>query len=110
MENLNYTNLEIQKYFLSDEISSSQKRMIFRIRTRMENFGENFRGGRPFVMCPLCKLHLDNQDLCLQCPEVAKNIQTTGNIKEIYGENINKEIVTYMTKVAKLRKLESENW
>ena len=40
----------------------------------MERFGENFRGGQNMVVCPLCMLHLDSQDLSLQCPEVRKDI------------------------------------
>ena len=55
----------------------------------MERFGENLRGGQNMVMCPLCMLHLDSQDLSLQCPEVRKKINhTVGDIKEIYGEKI----------------------
>ena len=44
MDNLSYSDLKIQNYFLSDEISTSEKKMLFRIRTRMEQFGENFSG------------------------------------------------------------------
>ena len=65
MDNVSYTNLESQDYFRSDQISNDQERMIFKYRTRMERFGENFRGGQNIVMCLLCLLHPDSQDLRL---------------------------------------------
>ena len=109
MDNLSYSDLKIQNYFLSDEISTSEKKMLFRIRTRMEQFGENFRGGKDYVMCPLCKLHIDTQDLCLQCPEVAKKIKSSSDFKEMYGETIKKEIVKTVSQVIRLRSQENEN-
>ena len=110
MDNVSYTNLESQEYFKSDQISNDQKRMIFKYRTRMERFGENFRGSQNMVMCPLCSLHLDSQDLGLQCPEVRKEIHHSGgDIKEIYGEKIGKDIVNTVTKVMEIRKKMIEN-
>ena len=84
MDNLSYSDLKMQSYFTGDQISTSEKKMLFRVRTRMEKFGDNYRGGKEYVMCPLCKLHLDNQDLCLQCPEVVKEIKCRGELREIY--------------------------
>ena len=110
MEHVSYTNLESQEYLKSYQISNDQKRMIFKYRTRMERFGENLRGGQNMVMCPLCMLHLDSQDRSLQCPEVRKEINHTGgDIKEIYGEKIGKDIVNTVTKVMEIRKKMIEN-
>ena len=75
----------------------------------MERFGENYRGGKTHVMCPVCKLHYDNQDLVLQCPEVRKNIPDDGNMKELYSETINTDIVETLTKVMKFRTTKIEN-
>ena len=105
LDNVSYTDVECQEYFKSDQISSEQKRMIFKFRTRMERFGENFRGGQNIIMCPLCLLHPDNQDLSLQCPEVRKEINhSKGDIKEIYGDKIGRDIFNIVTKVMELRK------
>ena len=110
MDNVAYTKLECQEYFASNQISNDQKIMIFKCRTRMERFGENFRGGLERVMCPLCMLHLDSQDLCLQCPEVRKQTNTSGeDIKEIYGEKIGKDVVDTITKVMEIRRKLTEH-
>jgi hypothetical protein len=50
MDNVSVTNLESQEYFKSDQISNDQKRMIFKYRTMMERFGENFCGGKNMVI------------------------------------------------------------
>ena len=110
MDNVSYNKLEVQEYFRSDQISTDQKRTIFKYRTRMERFGENFRGGQTMVMCPVCMLHRDSQDLSLQCPEVKKEIgHNEGDIRELYGENIGRNIVNTVTKVLEIRKKMIDN-
>ena len=47
MENLKYSEITMQSYLKSDRISVSQKRTIFKFRTRMERFGENYRLAAP---------------------------------------------------------------
>ena len=84
MENLNYQELKIQKYLVSESTTSIQKKIVFKYRTRMENYGENFRGGASQVMCSLCKLHLDNQELVFQCQEIRSKIDVKGEMKDLY--------------------------
>ena len=50
MRNIDYSELTIQTYLLREDISIEQKRMLFKFRTRMIEFGENFRAGREKVM------------------------------------------------------------
>ena len=71
----------------------------------MENFGENFRGAGGPAICPLCKLHLDNQEQSLQCKVVKSEINIKGKIEDIYKEEIKMEIVETITNIAELRKL-----
>ena len=47
MNELWYTDMETQEYFKNTELNLEDIRITFRYRTRMENFGENFRGGAP---------------------------------------------------------------
>ena len=87
MKNVHYKKLEIQEYFETTAISLEQKRTIFRWRTRMEKFGENFRGVKGPIICPLCKTHLDNQALSLQCPVIKKETNmddTQRDIQDLY--------------------------
>ena len=93
MDNLNYSDLKMQSYFLKEDLNNNQKKTIFKLRTRMELFGENFRCGKARIICPLCGLHWDSQDLCLQCPKIIKEIEIKGNIKEVYKDNFENEIV-----------------
>ena len=77
------------------------------LRTRMERFGENFRAGNSPVICPLCKLHFDSQELSLQCPEIRKELEIkAGNYEEIYKDNIeSSNIVKTLVEITEIRKL-----
>ena len=110
MENLSYKDLKIQDYFLSDHLDYKQKQTIFKLRTRMERFGENFRAGNSPVICPLCKLHFDSQELSLQCPEIRKELEIkAGNYEEIYKDNIeSSNIVKTLVEITKIRKMENK--
>ena len=110
MNNLNYSDLKMQNYFVKGDLNTSQKKTIFKLRTRMENFGENYRCGKAHVICPLCGLHWDSQDLCLQCPKIRQELKTNGNISEIYKNEFKNEIVHIIMKVLeKRRELLTEN-
>ena len=109
MDNLSYNEHSLQRYFLSNLTSNSQKILIFKYCTKMERFGENYRGGKAHVMCPICALHYYIQDLALQCPEIRKNVPADGNLKEIYSETISNEIVETLFKVIKYRTMKIEN-
>ena len=55
MSNLEYTDLEMQAYLMDEKITTHQARSLFRFRTRIARFWENFKGGRPPELCPICK-------------------------------------------------------
>ena len=92
MENLTYTKLKMQNYLKSSEFNMNESLNIFKYRTRMADFGENFRAGYDRVLCPLCLGHLDNQSQSFQCIAINNEIKIQGNINELYGENIPKKI------------------
>ena len=70
----------------------------------MERFGEHFRGGAGPVPCPLCHLHLDNQEMSFQCTEIKKEIEIKGSISDVYKENIKSETIQTLIKISELRK------
>ena len=76
---------------LSQALKTKQKKLIFKGRVKMFEFGENYRGGRPQVTCPLCSLHLDNQEMSYQCPVVKSGVDIVGNIEDIYKKEIQPE-------------------
>ena len=62
MANLEYDAIEMQNYFLRGDVKIEQKRLIFKYRTRMAEYGENFRGGIQIVMCPFCDSYFESQE------------------------------------------------
>ena len=92
MDNLSYSKLELQKYLKLENLDASGARTLFRYRTRMANFGENFREGNCPVNCPLCGLHLDNQAMAFNnCPVLKANITIIGKYKELFKKNVSFE-------------------
>ena len=49
MKNLQYEDIQVQDYLTRCDINTEQKKLIFKYRTRMAEFGENYRGGRTQV-------------------------------------------------------------
>ena len=103
MENLEYSGLKIQTYFQLEGITTGQIRNIFKYRTRMAPYGENFRGGRESVACPLCKTHLDSQALGPMCPAIRKEISVSLDLNIVYSEDIDLETAKLVEKVLNTR-------
>ena len=77
---------------------------IFQVRTHMAKFGENYRAGADFVLCPLCSEDLDNLEHSFQCRTIRKEIEIEGEISDIYSGKVSKEIAQTVTKIIKTRK------
>ena len=69
----------------------------------MAKFGENYRGGREFVMCPLCLDHYDSQNLSFQCQVIKKKMIITGNPEDVYSDNVKMETVKTIQQIMKIR-------
>ena len=54
MRNLEYSKLELQSYLKLPGIKVDMPRNLFKFRTRMAPFGENFRGNQELITCLLC--------------------------------------------------------
>ena len=80
-----------------------QARIMFRFRIRMENFSENFKGGKPVKQCPICDENLDTQSHSYQCKVILKNIKISGNIEDIYNQTISKEAAKTLENIVKFR-------
>ena len=93
MKNLEYTELKMQKYFQETQFTKEQTHFIFKFRTRMAPFGENYRGGRDEIPCPACGKHRDSQALLVKCEVFQKHFNSCIDIQNIYTDNIDKETV-----------------
>ena len=104
LRNLHYDDLKMQNYLTNEETNIHQKKLLFKYRTRMEIFGENFRGGNGPATCPLCHLHLDNEEMSFQCQAIQSVMEIKGKMEDIYQQNIKKETVETITKISRYRK------
>ena len=102
-DNLLYTELKIQDYLLSEETSVQQKRILFKFRTRMSNFTENFRGPNPPIPCKICNMHVDSQNHAVNCIETMKNVKETGKYDEIFTNNISAGTAVMLEKILEFR-------
>ena len=109
MNNLEYKELKLQEYFQLPGIRIEQVREIFKFRTRMLTFGENFRGAKESVICPLCRSHADSQAWCLQCPAMMKELSSSVKLDGIYGDEVTIETAETIEEIMKIRKRIIEN-
>ena len=104
LKNLNYKSQKIQSNLTSNKYTLAQKKTIFQYKTRMAKFGENFRGGKEHIMCPLCGLHLDNQAMSYMCEEIKSVIKVVGDINSIYDDNIDVQTVKTICSISEFRR------
>ena len=74
MKALHYTDIQLQEYMKSNRFTVEESQLIFSFRTKTAKFHGNYRGRSEPQMCPLCNLHLDNQELALECPAVKSDV------------------------------------
>ena len=104
LSDLTYYELSMQKYLMNEDISFNEKKIIFKFRSKMADFGNNFKGGRKFTVCPLCKLHYDDQSLCLQCPKIREELGSNEEISDLFRSNVSKRTAKILQKVTSIRK------
>ena len=92
----------MQGYFKDSKITVIQAKILFRLTTRMENFGENFKGGRETKPCPLCDESKDTQSHSFQCSVLKLNIEVNGNYTE-------KKLANTVENIVKFRENYKEN-
>ena len=109
MDNLYYSEIKPQAYLTIETLNIEEIRNIFRWRTRMVRFGENYKGGREFVMCPLCRKHFDNQNMSLDCEIMRSKMNIQCKMTDIYAETVTKETAKVLLQMMKLRETLLEN-
>ena len=105
MRYLEYPELKMQQYLLESTLTVATKKCIFKWRTHTENFGENFRGGRREVVCPLCFSHKDDQISSLTiCQPLIQEIKSIDDYQTIFSEiEKHPKLIDTITRVSKLR-------
>ena len=101
LKSLKYEKLEKQDYLTNLDVKLAKT--AFRFRTRMAQFGGNFKGQGPLEPCPLCGEHPDLQELCFQCPEVVNKIQVNELYENIFEPTISRELAKNLEEILKIR-------
>ena len=104
MDNVSYSELAIQDYFLLPGINVEEIRSVFKFRTRMAPYGDNFRGNKDCVHCPLCSKHLDSQVLILGCPAIRKIFSIDCDIQDVYSDSVTIDTAKTLARILAIRK------
>ena len=104
MENLQYSKLQLQEYLKLGNLNASEAKVIFKYRTRMASYGENYRENQIHVSCPLCGVHLDNQVMAFtNCSIVRENVTVEGVYEEIFKPVIPRKTIQTILNIEKVR-------
>ena len=111
--NIQYSKLEMQKYLITDKLTTKEIKFLFKLRTNMVDFKANFKNkydknevSNEQLLCPLCNNHIDNEENLLLCSELVNN--TKVKYSDIFSKDMN--ILTKATKqFQKLWKMRQRN-
>ena len=110
MDNLNYTELSMQKYFYDCSFNKIDSQLLFNYRTRMCNFTANFSNGLTDLTCKLCKEEntIDSETHSFKCDIIKIRLPELidKRYKDIFEKDITKlkEATISLTKIIELRK------
>ena len=103
MDNLEYVELKIQNYLKDEEISVKEAQNLYRYRTRVAKFKENFKNSYVGIACPLCLVQPDTQAHCVQCPVIKDIITVKGNYSHIFSDDISSDISKSLLEITTFR-------
>ena len=92
MKRMNYEKLEIKSYLTSKDLTKEEKITVLRWRTHMERFGENYRGKKEEIKCPLCGEHKDDEESSFLCKVIKKDINIEGDYKSLFKKTLTQKV------------------
>ena len=99
LENLNYFKLEMQEYLWLNSMNKKEALVLFKFRTRMAPFGENYKAGNVTTICPLCSSHTDSQEESFTCVVLNRVIKIQGRYSDIFGSKFPKVLIDTLYKI-----------
>ena len=104
IKNVNYTSVKTQEYLKSDTLTDEAITNVFKYRTHMLEFDENYKSRSDSTkLCSLCKSHPDSQDSMEDCVYLKAHFRNLHKLKNLYEENFEDEAAEMLTKVLALR-------
>ena len=104
MKHLKYTEIKMQTYMKSNNITMKEALNLFKFRTRMAEFGENYRAGIDVTLCPLCLEGIDSQDHSFQCSKITEKVEIRTDISEVYSNSISQDTAKDIDNIIRTRK------
>ena len=105
MKRVKYEKLGMQSYLTSKDLTREEKITVLHWRVHMEQFGENYRGKKEEVICPLCGEHKDDEESSFSvCKVTKKEMNIEGNYESLFEKDV--DIISAKTacKISALRK------
>ena len=103
LKNIKYTKLKMQDYLKDGENRLEDTLNIFKYRTHMADFGENFKAGADVVICPLCMDHEDSQLQSFECQWIRNSIEVAGSMDEVYNGKPSRQTIETINEITKMR-------
>ena len=96
----------MQSYLQDKNIPTSTARIVFKSRTRMTSYWNNFKGKIVRKNCPICcdESYLDDQPHSFQCTEVKKQVEVKHDFNQIFGQNVDHELAKTIERIEEVRK------
>ena len=89
---MNYDRLEIQNYLECSQLNTTEKKLLFQLRTRMVDVKANFKNMHSDVICPVCGISEDEQKHILECQALLCNISDITAEKVEYEDIFHSDI------------------
>ena len=105
MENLDYVELELQKYLKTKDITVQEAKNLYRFRTRVAKFGENMKSNlNVTIACPLCQVQPDTQEhSVMQCSVIKTKVKVKGSYKDIFMDDVPVDMARTLMEIMELR-------
>ena len=105
MENLDYVELELQKYLKTKDITVQEAKNLYRFRTRVAKFGENMKSNlNVTITCPLCQVQPDTQEhSVMQCSVIKTKVKVKGSYKDIFMDDVPVDMARTLMEIMELR-------
>ena len=103
MDNVFYVDLKMQEYLKDKNIRRSMARALFKFKTRMARFSENFKEGGQTKPCPLCKDALDTQRHSLECKVIVVNLKIDIRYEDLFHSKIDKKVAITAENILKFK-------
>ena len=94
----------MQDYLLLENMTKNEEIALFKFRTRMAPFAENFRAGKISSPCPLCLSHLDSQEESFNCAVLKKVLDIRGKYSDIFKSKFSDKLNKTLRKNYNYRK------